>query len=244
MRVPVDLFTPILPYSSPPSLRMCGSVDSDSTLFTTVGFAYRPSIAGNGGLRRGMPRLPSSDSSRPVSSPQMYAPAPRCTTISRSKPEPRMFLPMKPLAPRVLDGLHEAVVAECELAAHVEERQVARDRVRGDHDPFDELMRVALDQHAVLERRRFAFVGVHDEVPRQHTFGEERPLEPGGEVRTAATAEPRLRDLLLDRRRVTLREHVAQRVVATRGERALHRPRVVGPLVQPLRDDPRFFERP
>ena len=150
---------------------------------------------------------------------------------------------MKPLAQRVLDGLHEAVVAECELAAHVEERQVARDRVRGDHDPFDELMRVALDQHAVLERRRFAFVGVHDEVPRQHTFGEERPLEPGGEVRTASTAEPRLRDLLLDARRVTLGEHVAQRVVATRGECALHRPRVVGPLVQPLRDDPRFFKR-
>ena len=36
-------------------------------------------IAGNGGLLRGQPRLPSSDSSRPVSSPQMYAPAPRWT---------------------------------------------------------------------------------------------------------------------------------------------------------------------
>ena len=50
------------------------------------------------------------------------------------------------LGARVLDGLHEAVVAECELAAHVEERQVARDRVRRDHDPFDELVRVALDR--------------------------------------------------------------------------------------------------
>ena len=97
MRVPVDRLTPILAYSSPPICTMCGTVDSVSTLLTTVGFAYRPSIAGNGGLSRGMPRSPSSDSSSAVSSPQMYAPAPRCTTISRSKPEPRMFVTEEPL---------------------------------------------------------------------------------------------------------------------------------------------------
>ena len=50
-------------------------------------------MAGKGGFVRGWPRLPSSDSSRPVSSPQMYAPAPRCNTMVRSKPEPRRFLP-------------------------------------------------------------------------------------------------------------------------------------------------------
>ena len=37
----------------------------------TVGQPNAPSTAGNGGLMRGWPRLPSSDSSRPVSSPQM-----------------------------------------------------------------------------------------------------------------------------------------------------------------------------
>jgi len=42
-----------------------------ATVFTEVGFPYNPTWAGNGGLRRGMPRLPSSDSSRAVSSPQM-----------------------------------------------------------------------------------------------------------------------------------------------------------------------------
>ena len=52
-----------------------------STLLTTVGEAYRPEIAGNGGFERGWPRFPSSDSSSAVSSPQMYAPAPRWTTI-------------------------------------------------------------------------------------------------------------------------------------------------------------------
>ena len=42
-----------------------------STLLTTVGAPKRPLMAGNGGLRRGQPRLPSSELSRPVSSPQM-----------------------------------------------------------------------------------------------------------------------------------------------------------------------------
>jgi hypothetical protein len=48
-----------------------GTVARVSTLFTIVGDAYSPWMAGNGGFVRGWPRLPSSDSSRAVSSPQM-----------------------------------------------------------------------------------------------------------------------------------------------------------------------------
>ena len=39
MRVPVDLFTPISAYAAPPICTMCGTVESVSTLLTTVGFA-------------------------------------------------------------------------------------------------------------------------------------------------------------------------------------------------------------
>ncbi len=70
-----------------------GTLAIVSTLLTTVGQAYSPAIAGNGGFSLGWPRKPSRESSRAVSSPQMYAPAPQCTTTSRSKPEPRMFVP-------------------------------------------------------------------------------------------------------------------------------------------------------
>jgi NADH-quinone oxidoreductase subunit F len=42
-----------------------------SVLLTVVGRPNAPYWAGNGGLKRGMPFLPSSDSKRPVSSPQM-----------------------------------------------------------------------------------------------------------------------------------------------------------------------------
>src|ERR1700748_2754480 len=69
--VPVLRPTPILAYSSPPSLMIGTTAAIDSTLFTTVGQQYKPAIAGNGGLIRGLPRLPSNDSNRAVSSPQI-----------------------------------------------------------------------------------------------------------------------------------------------------------------------------
>ena len=78
--MPVEVSVPSLAYSLPPIRMMSGTVESVSTLLISVGPSYSPSIAGNGGFRRGLPRLPSSESSSPVSSPQMYAPAPRCST--------------------------------------------------------------------------------------------------------------------------------------------------------------------
>ena len=65
---------------------MCGTWQIVSTLFTIVGAPKAPLIAGNGGLSFGQPFFPSSDAIRPVSSPQMYAPAPRCTTTSKPRP--------------------------------------------------------------------------------------------------------------------------------------------------------------
>ena len=38
---------------------------------TTVGLPKKPSMAGNGGLKRTTPRLPSIDSNKEVSSPQI-----------------------------------------------------------------------------------------------------------------------------------------------------------------------------
>ena len=69
-----------------------------STLFTTVGAPNNPTTAGKGGLRRGQPFLPSRDSSSAVSSPQMYAPAPRTWTTSSSKSFPISLGPKMPSA--------------------------------------------------------------------------------------------------------------------------------------------------
>jgi hypothetical protein len=82
----------------------------------------------------------------------------------------------------------EPLRAERELAAQVDERVVRADRVRGDDHAFDQLMRIALDEHVVLERCRLTFVAVDAQVPREHVLGEERPLLPRAEPRAALAA--------------------------------------------------------
>jgi hypothetical protein len=69
--VPVLLPEPIFEYSSPPIITIGPTAAIVSTLLTTVGEAYKPATAGNGGFSLGLPRLPSSDSSKAVSSPQI-----------------------------------------------------------------------------------------------------------------------------------------------------------------------------
>src|SRR3954469_7444123 len=85
-------------YHSAPLLRMCGTATSVSTLLMVVGCANTPATAGNGGLMRGLPRRPSSEFMSAVSSPQMYAPAPRCTQTLTVLPVPIAFLPRMPAA--------------------------------------------------------------------------------------------------------------------------------------------------
>jgi hypothetical protein len=80
-------------YQSAPLFRMCGTAASVSTLLIVVGMPNTPETAGNGGLMRGLPRRPSSEFMRAVSSPQMYAPAPRWTHTFTVLPLPIAFLP-------------------------------------------------------------------------------------------------------------------------------------------------------
>lgn len=47
-----------------PRLHMAGAAAIVSTLFTVVGQPNKPISAGNGGFKRGLPCLPSMDSSR------------------------------------------------------------------------------------------------------------------------------------------------------------------------------------
>ncbi len=70
-----------------------------STLLTKVGLLYNPLTAGkNGGFNLGSPLLPSREFNKAVSSPHIYAPAPKCTTISRSIADPKIFFPKYPFS--------------------------------------------------------------------------------------------------------------------------------------------------
>ena len=68
---PLDFSLPIDLYHAAPLARIEGTDEMVSTLLMTVGEAYRPATAGNGGRSRGWLRRPSKESSRAVSSPQM-----------------------------------------------------------------------------------------------------------------------------------------------------------------------------
>mmetsp|Transcript_13075 Transcript_13075/g.19573 ORF Transcript_13075/g.19573 Transcript_13075/m.19573 type:complete len:207 (+) Transcript_13075:399-1019(+) len=94
--VPEFPFLPILANQSAPLRRIVGATATVSTLVTVVGHPYSPTFAGNGGLSLGFPVLPSRLSIRPVSSPQIYAPAPRATKTSKGIPAPHASFPRKP----------------------------------------------------------------------------------------------------------------------------------------------------
>ncbi len=68
---PVFFGRPMDANQAEPRSAISVTLASVSTLLMMVGQPYRPTIAGNGGLRRGRPRFPSSDSRSAVSSPQM-----------------------------------------------------------------------------------------------------------------------------------------------------------------------------
>ena len=84
----MDCSVPILANAAPPSSTMSSTLIRLSTLLTTVGLPNRPTSTGNGGLLRGSPRSPSIELNRAVSSPQMYAPAPLRSSMSKRSPKP------------------------------------------------------------------------------------------------------------------------------------------------------------
>ena len=79
-----------------PCMTMPGTLARVSTLLMTVGLPNSPLTAGYGGRGLGIPRRPSMLWMSAVSSPQTNAPAPCLTTMSREKPESRMFGPRRP----------------------------------------------------------------------------------------------------------------------------------------------------
>ena len=94
--VPLLFSVPMFAYHSPP-LRIIGAMLANvSTLLIRVGWPNSPSRAGYGGLGRGVPRFPSTDAIRAVSSPQTKAPAPRRTSILKLKRVPQISDPSRP----------------------------------------------------------------------------------------------------------------------------------------------------
>ena len=108
---------------------------------------------------------------------------------------------------------------------------------RGDRDPLDQLVRVALHQLAVLEGARLGLVGVAAEVLGHLAAGQEGGLFAHREAGAAAPAQARVFELLEDLVRLHLAVGLLQRRVAAVALVAVERAqrRVLGVLEQDAR---------
>ena len=111
--------------------------------------------------------------------------------MSKSNPaQPRMAGSEPPHQPHALELGVQPRLQILVFAAQIEEAARRADRVAGDRHAFENAAGMRSQQHAILERAGFAFVGVADDV----TLGAGRvaggfPFEPGGETRAAAPAQ-------------------------------------------------------
>src|SRR3989304_4534383 len=93
--VPLLVAEPNLAYQSPPRCITVAASAQVPTLLILLGLPHKPELAGKGGRERGIPLLPSMETIKAVSSPQTKAPAPSFISMSKLKPEPRIFSPSK-----------------------------------------------------------------------------------------------------------------------------------------------------
>ena len=137
--------------------------------------------------------------------------------MSKAKPWPRMSGPRKPRSRACSTACSMRSLRERVLAAHVEVAVLAAGRVRGDRHRLDDGERVALHEHAVLERARLGLVGVADQVVRAARLARDGvPLAPHRERGAAAPDEARVDDLA-DHALGAELDRAPQRVVAAVG---------------------------
>ena len=100
----------------------------------------------------------------------------------------------KSVRARFVDRVLQAFGAERILAADVEEAALTAGREAGDRHRFDDRERIAVEQHAILERAGLGFVGVADEVVRpRRLLGDGVPFSSRRESGAAATHQARRR---------------------------------------------------
>ncbi len=110
-----------------------------------------------------------------------------------------MFLPMKPLRVSVGDRLLHDLDQVAILAAQIDVAGLGADGESGNHDAFDDGVRIVLEDEAVFAGAGLALVAVAEHVLRLgRLLGHERPLHAGREARATAAAQVRRLDLVDD----------------------------------------------
>ena len=142
--------------------------------------------------------------------------------------------------PRLRDRLLQDPGAVRKLAPDVDVGLLHLVGEAGDHDPLDHLMRVLVDDVAVLEGAGLGLVGVDDQVDRLAALAiQQAPLEAAGKARAAPAAQARFLHLVHEFRRRT-QDRLAQDRVAAMAHIAVQVGRVPR-LVDVLENDAALF---
>ena len=89
-----------------------------------------------------------------------------------------------------LDRGIQSSIAAAILIAKVEIGVVGFDRMAGNHDAFDQLMRILFHQDSIVEGSRFAFIGVDAQINRTWMIlGQEGPFQAARKTRAAAPTQ-------------------------------------------------------
>ena len=137
-----------------------------------------------------MPRRPSTEAISAVSSPQTNAPAPSTTLRRNGKPAPSKDAPSQPRFSISASAARKRRTASGIFVADIENPVVRADRHRGQRQPLDDAKGKRLENHAVHERARIAFVAVADHIlDIARLLADGAPFLPGGETRPAASAQ-------------------------------------------------------
>ena len=94
--VPLLFLVPSVLYHSTPPVKIMGTLAHVSTLFKTVGLSQSPCSVAWMYLTLGTPGNPSIERIKAEDSPHTKAPPPLHISMSKSKLDPKMFLPNKP----------------------------------------------------------------------------------------------------------------------------------------------------
>ena len=181
-------------------------------------------------MKRGLPGLPSSDSSSAVSSPQMYAPAPTNSVQVEVHARPQDILAEQARRVRLRESRLEARngLAQ-EFAADVVVAHRGGHRVAADGHALDHRVRVVAQDIAIMAGARLGLVRIaHGVFLHRRGARHEAPLHAGGERGAAAAAQTRrlhLVDDLLARR--AFAQDFLPRLIAAELAITLQRPRLL-----------------
>src|ERR1041385_8523902 len=90
----------------------------------------------------------------------------------------------------LVDGLLKGPVGTAILIANIHIGPAGAGGITGEHDPFEDLVRILFHEDAIVESARFALVGIDAEVNGAGmVLGQEGPLEAAGKASAAAAAQ-------------------------------------------------------